>query len=163
MQFIGNFNFIQDGWIDEVMFKDGQARPRDWPAVNAVESAEYARAKKAGYDLTAVNWWVYEKQDLSFDVVPPFIKGEYHWWITKLMPGQYMPMHTDPHTHDRPCKRYWIPMQDYQAGHVFVLNDEMITKYKKGDVYAYDHEHDMHGAANIGHTPRVVLQVTEYV
>lgn len=163
MKCIGNFNFIQDSWIDEIMFNDGQARPRDWPAFNAVESAEYQRAEEAGYDLTAVNWWVYEQQDVSFDIKPPFVSGEYHWWITKLYPGQYMPMHTDPHTHDRSCIRYWCPLQDYHPGHIFIYNDTIITKYKKGDVFVYENEQDMHGAANIGHIPRVVLQITEYI
>ena len=96
MDWIGNFNFIQDSWIQEVLNTAGQARPRDWPASSAVESAEYAKAKEAGYDLNAVHWWVYEKNDVSFDIVDlPFIKGDYHWWITKLYPGQFMPIHTD--------------------------------------------------------------------
>lgn len=163
MKYCGRYYFIQDEWVNEILSKDGQARPRDWPASCAVESAEYKKAIDAGYDLNAVHWWVYEKQDVSFDIVPPWFEGPYHWWITKLMPGQFMPMHTDPHTHNQPCRRYWVPMQDYQPGHVFVLNDEMVTHYKKGDIYTYDHEHDMHGAANIGHVPRIVLQVTEYV
>mgnify|MGYP006104398321 CR=1 FL=1 len=164
MDWIGNFNFIQDSWIQEVLNTAGQARPRDWPASSAVESAEYAKAKEAGYDLNAVHWWVYEKNDVSFDIVDlPFIKGDYHWWITKLYPGQFMPVHTDPHTHERSCKRYWVPMQDYHPGHIFLYKDNIIINYKKGDVYAYDQEQDTHGAANIGHLPRLVLQVTEYV
>lgn len=163
MQFIGNFKFINDCWITEVLSKEGQARPRDWPAINAVESEEYKKALEAGYDITAVHWWVYEKQDVSFNVDLPFVKGDYHWWITKLMPGQFMPMHSDPHTYDRKCKRYWIPLQDYHSGHIFILNDTMICHYKKGDVWLYNSSHDVHGAANIGHIPRIVLQVTEYL
>jgi hypothetical protein len=163
MKYVNNFNFIKDEWIEELLCIDGQARPRDWPPAFAVESAEYVRAKEAGYDLTAIHWWVYEKKDVSFDIIPPWINGEYHWWITKLMPGQFMPMHTDPHTHSRPCKRYWMPLQDYHLGHIFMYNNEVITDYNAGDVYVYDHEHDMHGAANIGHIPRLVLQITEYI
>ena len=163
MKFLGNFNFIEDAWIAELLSKDGQARPRDWPPAFAVESAEYKKAQVAGYNLDAIHWWVYEKQDVSFNIVPPWIEGSYHWWITKLMPGQFMPMHTDPHTHDLFCKRYWIPLQDYQPGHIFIYGDNMITGYKKGDVYEYFNSQDMHGAANIGHTPRLVLQITEYV
>jgi len=30
-------------------------------------------------------------------------------------------------------------------------------------VYEYYNSQDMHGAANIGHIPRLVLQVTEYL
>ena len=164
MKYVGNYNTLKDEWLQELIANDGQARPRDWPPAFAIESSEYARAKEAGYDLSAVHWWVYEKQDVSFDIVPPaIITGEYHWWITKLYPGQYMPMHTDPHTHERPCKRYWCPLQDYHPGHVFIIKDKLITDYKKFDVYEYDYEQDVHGAANIGHIPRLVLQLTEYI
>lgn len=138
----------------------GQARPRDWPATTAVESAEYRKAKDAGYDLNAVHWWVYEQEQLN-TLELPF--KDYHWWITKLYPGQFMPMHTDPHTHEQSCNRYWIPLQDYEPGHIFIYKNNLMTNYSAYDVFKYDHEHDMHGAANIGHTPRVVLQVTEYV
>lgn len=163
MNYIGNYSdWIENYWLAEILSNDGQARPRDWPAVNAVESAEYAKAKEAGYDLNSVHWWVYEKQDVSFDVVPPFVTGDYHWWITKLYPGQFMPMHTDPHTHDRDCIRYWVPLQDYHSGHIFIVNDQLITDYRKGDVYSYINSHDSHGAANIGHIPRLILQITEY-
>ena len=162
MQYLGNYDFIKDSWIFEILSKDGQARPRDWPASSAVESAEYARAEEAGYDLNAVHWWVYEKSNVSFDITPPWVNGDYHWWITKLYPGQFMPVHTDPHTHERPCKRYWVPMQDYHSGHIFLYKDTVSVNYKKGDVYMYKQEHDSHGAANIGHIPRLVLQVTEY-
>lgn len=163
MNYLGNYNFLEDEWIKEVLSKEGQARPRDWPPAFAVESAEYARAEEAGYDLNAVHWWVYEKQDVSFDVKPPWITSDYHWWITKLYPGQFMPVHTDPHTHEKHCKRYWCPLQDYHPGHIFLYKNIVQTDYKKGDIFVYEDAQDMHGAANIGHTPRLVLQVTEYL
>jgi quercetin dioxygenase-like cupin family protein len=163
MEYVGNFNFMQDEWLEEILSTEGQARPRDWSPSNAVESAEYAHYKNAGYSLEAVNWWVYEKQDVSFDIVPPWTTNNYHWWITKLYPGQYMPMHTDPHTHDSPCKRYWMPLQDHQPGHIFIYENNLVKDYKAGDLYSYIKSQDMHGAANIGHTPRVVLQVTEFI
>ena len=80
-----------------------------------------------------------------------------------MLPGQYMPMHTDPHAHDTPCNRYWMPLQNYTAGHVFVYKDEIITGYKAGDVFQFETETDTHGAANISHTPRIMLLVTEYI
>ena len=144
-----------------VLDKEGQARPRDWPPAFAVESDEYKRAEEAGYDLSQVHWWVYEEKNLGNIVLP--LENDYHWWITKLYPGQFMPMHSDPHTHERSCNRYWIPLQDYEPGHIFIYKDNLVKDYKAFDVYKYDHEQDLHGAANIGHTPRVVLQVTEYV
>jgi len=61
------------------------------------------------------------------------------------------------------CNRYWMPLQDYTAGHVFIYKDKMIADYKAGDVYQFDNETDTHGAANIGHTSRIMLLVTEYI
>jgi hypothetical protein len=163
MRHIGNNkHWVNPLWEHLVLTRTGQARPRDWPASTAVEATEYKTYKEAGYDLNAVNWWVYEERDLNIDISPPWTTGQLHWWITKLLPGQYMPMHTDPHTHDANCSRYWVPLQDYHPGHIFVYKDEMITNYKKGDVYVYTSSTDLHGAANIGHIPRLVLQITEY-
>jgi len=133
----GNFaNWINPTWRELVLNTVGQARPRDW--------------------------WVYEEHDLNIKISPPWCTGKTEWWITKLMPGQFMPMHTDPFTHYETCKRYWVPLQDYQPGHLFVYGNLVLTKYSAGDVYEYINSQDIHGAANIGHMPRVVLQVTEY-
>lgn len=162
MEFIGNWKHnIHPNVRQQVLSTTGQARPRDWPPAFAVESNEYARAEEAGYDLSAVNWWVYEEEDLGPLVLP--FKKAYHWWITKLYPGQYMPMHSDPHTHEQSCNRYWIPLQDYEPGHIFIYKDKLMTNYKAFDTFIYEQSTDIHGAANIGHTPRIVLQVTEYV
>lgn len=164
MRCIGNYNsWINDDWICKVLTTPGQARPRDWPPASYVENYEYQKSNDAGYDLNAVYWWVYEKQDLGINIDPPWVSNKYHWWITKLYPGQFMPVHTDPHTYDQCCRRFWIPMQDYHPGHIFLYKDTIIVNYKKGDVYVYDHENDIHGAANIGHIPRLALQVTEYI
>ena len=164
MKYLGNFlNWVDPLWRKLVLETNGQARPRDWPAETAIESAEYQKAQDAGYDLTAVHWWVYEKQNLNIEVNPPWCSGKTSWWITKLLPGQFMPMHTDPFTHYQNCKRYWVPLQDFSPGHLFIYNNTLIKDYKAGDVYEYYNSKDIHGAANIGHEPRVVLQVTENV
>ena len=47
------------------------------------------------------------------------------------------------------------PKEDYLYRHYK-------NNYNKGDVFEYAHAQDIHGAANIGHIPRLVLQVTEY-
>jgi hypothetical protein len=165
MKFVGNYaNWIDAEHLRQLVINSvGQARPRDWPASSAIESAEYKKYNEAGYNLSAINWWVYEKDDLDIDISPPWTTGTVHWWVTKLYPGQYMPMHTDPDTHGKECNRFWVPLQDYHPGHIFIYNDELIVDYKAGDVYTYFNSTDLHGAANIGHIPRVVLQVTEYL
>jgi hypothetical protein len=161
MKYIDNWKHILHSDLrQQVLDTIGQARPRDWPPAFAVESDEYARAEEAGYDLSQVHWWVYEEADLGYLKLP--IDNKYHWWITKLYPGQFMPMHSDPHTHERPCKRYWIPLQDYEPGHIFIYKTILINNYNAYDVFEYTKSTDLHGAANISHSPRVILQVTEY-
>jgi hypothetical protein len=164
MKFVGNYNsWIDPKWRELVLSTEGQARPRDWAPAFAVESDEYKTAHDAGYDLTAVHWWVYEQSNLNINITPPWCGNNVHWWITKLLPGQFMPMHTDPHTHGRACNRFWVPLQDYVAGHVFIYDTQLIADYKAGDVFQYVNSIDQHGAANISTLPRVVLQVTEYL
>lgn len=164
MKYIGNyFEWIDPKWIQKVLETDGQARPRDWSPVFDLETKAFDEAGKVGYNLKSVLWWVYESQDLDIKIIPPWCKGTVDWWITKLMPGQYMPMHTDPFTHYESCVRYWVPLQDYHDGHIFVYKDHMISNYRAGDVYQYDSSTDIHGAANIGFVPRIVLQVTEQI
>lgn len=164
MKYLGNFSqYIKDEWLKEISDKQGKARPRDWPPAFKHESLEYAKVAEAGYDLDAVYWYIFDPEDLTFRIDFPFLKNEYHFWISKLLPGNFMPMHSDPYTLERDGDRYWIPLQDYQSGHIFIINDNMITDYKKGDVFIFNESTDIHGAANIGHTPRYSLLITEYI
>jgi hypothetical protein len=56
-----------------------------------------------------------------------------------------------------------MPLTDYQPGHIFIYRNTFINNYKAGDLYKYDISTEIHGAANIGHTVRIILQVTEYI
>jgi hypothetical protein len=56
-----------------------------------------------------------------------------------------------------------MPLQDYEPGHIFIYKDDIINDYLMGDVYEFESPTDIHGAANIGHTPRLMLLVTEYL
>lgn len=163
MKYIGNY--IQDipsKLINYLLNNDGQPRPNNLSkeAINAYDT--YAKGQDVGYDLSATYWHIFESQDIPMEIIPTWTIGKVHWWITKMMPGDMMPMHEDPPTLKHDCNRYWMPLQDYETGHVFIINDKLITDYKAGDVFAYNVAQDNHGAANIGFTPRLVLQVTEF-
>jgi hypothetical protein len=43
-----------------------------------------------------------------------------------------------------------------------MYENRVITDYKKGDVYMYEDASALHGAANIGYIPRIILQVSTY-
>lgn len=165
MIYVGNFaDWIQQSWIDELLANKGTARPAEGKKPDSLEEeAEYAKARSAGYRDDATYFYMFDKNNTSFDIVPPFLEGKYHWWITKMLPGNFMPMHVDPHTlYEKNSKRYWMPLQDYQSGHLFVYENRVITDYKAGDVWCYENSTAEHGAANIGHIPRLVLQISSY-
>jgi len=43
-----------------------------------------------------------------------------------------------------------------------MVEDRVITDYRAGDVFMFDNPGAWHGAVNIGHSPRAILQITDY-
>jgi hypothetical protein len=164
MKLIGNYKtWVDPQWFKLTMELPGKPRPNFNKLINSFEKHQYKEAEDAGYNFEKSLWTIYEKDDLELDIVFPWCTGKTAWWITKLMPGQYMPMHSDPFTHDAVIKRYWVPLMDYEPGHIFIYKDDMIKDYKLGDLYQFDNAIEMHGAANISYSPRIMLQVSEYL
>ena len=157
MKYLGNFKeYINDAWVDEIV-----SLPREWPRPFCETSTEHSRLSEAGYNLSTSHWAVVEPWNVSFKIEFPFLKNIQHWWCARLFPGQFMPMHVDPLPDKPNGKMYWIPMQDYHSGHVFIIKDELIKDYKKGDVFVFDSVTDYHGSANIGMIPKLTLIVVE--
>jgi hypothetical protein len=154
-----------DTWKKLILENEGLHRPRDGGKPQGPEGEkEWQKAIDAGYDPTATYFQMFDKNNCPFEL-PEFHRcgRSRHWWLTKMMPGDFMPMHVDPHTTvQKNAQRFWIPLQDWEIGHIFKFENEIVTNYKKGDIYEYDDAQGLHGAANIGLTPRVVLQVTLY-
>lgn len=165
MELIGNFKqYIQQDWIDEILNSRGMGRPAEGKQPDSPEEEhEYQLALNAGYKSTDIYFYMFDKSNVSFNLDLPFINKQYHWWITKMLPGQFMPMHVDPHTiYQKNSERYWMPWQDYAPGHVFLYEEQYLSNYKMGDLYRYNNSKALHGAANIGHTTRIVLQISTY-
>lgn len=165
MKYLGNYKqYIDDHWVEEVLQSRGMGRPAEGKKPESIEEEqEYQRARDAGYSDDAIYFYMFDKNNVSFEMNLPFITEKYHWWITKMLPGNFMPMHVDPHTlYQTNSKRYWMPFQDWQPGHIFMYEDRVITNYKKGDLWVYEHSAALHGVANIGFTPRIVLQISTY-
>jgi hypothetical protein len=163
MQFIGNYaDWIKPEWVNYLLNNDGTKRPGggDNP-----DCEEFRQATSVGYDLTKTYWHHYTNNTFPFDVVPPIQKEDGMWWFIKMNPGNFMPMHRDPHvTQDgkTDCVRYWMPLQDYADGHVFIYKNQLMTDYRAGDLWSYDDANEIHGACNIGFTPRLTFQFTTY-
>lgn len=166
MKYIGNFeSWIDSIWISEMLKNRGDGRPAEGQRPDSpIMEEEYQKSRDAGYKDDAIYFWMFDKNNTSFDIPqPPFLQGRFHWWVTKMLPGNFMPMHVDPHTqYEQDSQRYWIPLQDWQSGHIFMYENQVITDYKKGDVWTYTDSGALHGAANIGRTPRLVLHISSY-
>lgn len=162
MKFIGNYkDWIDPKVIDYIMTHDGTPRPSGGRNPN---SQEFVEAAKVGYDMSMTYWYIYEPDTLPFDITPPIEHdGNIIWWFIKMLPGNIMPMHRDPHVSQKEnCTRYWMPMQDYQPGHVFIYDKELVVDYKAGDLLAYPDANEIHGACNIGYTPRITFLFTTH-
>jgi hypothetical protein len=166
MKFLGNYRtWINPHWLTEVLNSRGDGRPAEGQISDTPEmEQEYQKARAAGYKDNEIYFWMFDKKNSAIDIPqPPFLEGKYHWWITKMLPGNFMPMHVDPHTlYQKNSNRFWMPLQDWQPGHIFMYEDQVITNYKAGDVWTYDNPAALHGAANIGYVPRIVLQISSY-
>jgi hypothetical protein len=166
MKYIGNYlDWIDPSWITELTTLPGIARPKEGKKPDGpIEEREYAKARAAGYKDSDTYFWMFDKHNVSFELpTPPFVTGRFHWWVTKMLPGNFMPMHIDPHTeYQKNSQRYWMPFQSWEPGHIFMYNNQVITDYQAGDVWMYEDPTALHGAANIGYTPRIVLQISTY-
>jgi hypothetical protein len=164
MKFIGNFkDWIKPEWIEYLLQHDGTKRPSGG---ENPECNEFSKAPIVGYDLTKTYWYHYTNHTFPFEVVPPIETQNNMWWFIKMLPGNFMPMHRDPHiTQDdkKECVRYWMPLQDYEPGHIFVYNKQMMVDYNMGDLWAYSDANELHGACNIGYNPRLTFQFTSYI
>jgi hypothetical protein len=165
MRYLGNFkDWIRPEWLDYLINNDGTLRPK---TLNEnPNSEEFRIATTVGYNLNETWWHHYCETSCPLTVIPPTdADKEYMWWFIKLVPGGKMPMHRDPHVEEEGkenCTRYWMPLQDYEPGHIFIYKDSLISNYKKGDLYTYDDAYELHGAANIGYTNRLTFQYTVF-
>jgi len=165
MIYKGNFaDWIDDRWIDYILNNPGTLRPKT--TSENPDCEEFRQATAAGYDLTKTYWHHYTNTNDTFPLAVelPFDNERNHiWWFIKMMPGMFMPMHKDPHAvEEKNCKRYWMALQDYQEGHIHINNGQFLSNYKKGDTWEYDDAQSIHGACNIGYSPRIVFNFSTY-
>jgi hypothetical protein len=165
MIFIGNFkDWIKKEYIDFMLSNDGTPRPST-PDSNP-DSEEFKNAAKNGYDLSQTYWYIYETKTFPFEITLPFDNTkEFLWWAIKMNPGNFMPIHRDPHTYDPhyyKVERYWMALQDWQHGHIFMYNREVLVDYKAGDIFKYPDSQEIHCACNIGNETRLTFHFSTH-
>ena len=155
MKYITNIS-IDPITVEYVKTHSGDIRPKE-----TIEDYQKENSEKwinAGYDRNKVRWEVFYEdtipncnQQFPWDNV-------IGWWVSKLTPGDIFPFHLDTFPNNQKVTRYWIACEDHQPGHVFMYNKEILSDYKAGDVYEIP-PGMWHGAANIGFTTKLSLQV----
>ena len=114
------------------------------------------------YDMRfAEPWWIQEFRE----VLP---MRNFSWSMYRMLPGDIMPRHSD--TYARFCqmngiadarlvRRYVVFMEPWQSGHVFEIDDHIITDWQAGSWVSWLGDVP-HLAANIGSSVRYTLQLT---
>jgi hypothetical protein len=96
---------------------------------------------------------------------------DWEYTFIKWKPGMGQPVHQDynikdlgdyPGAKSIEIDRYWMPLTDWDNGHVFLIEDEIITNYKKGDVFKYNDPMAWHTGGNMGHTLRLTCNLTTW-
>jgi hypothetical protein len=176
MEFVKNYkNWIDPMWIEEITNTPGLSVPKDiFQNINIFEEIKNGKREPMDkseeeiykvYGTDLVQFQLLEKDELSFKINPPWVQPneDFTWWIVKMYPGQYIPVHRDnPRGGDKNTRRYWMPLTEHDPGHIFVYEDITVSKYDKGDLYLYNETQALHGAINIGSTTRIILQVSAY-
>lgn len=160
MIYLGNYaDWIRPEWVDYLMNNTGYPRPGNKILENSFEENQNQSVANNGY-AEQVYWYKFTPENFPFDLTPPFGKAKL-WWFVKLLPGNLIPLHRDQEEEvGNQTNLYWMSLADYEPGHMFVCKDELLTNYKKGDLYQLDHANDLHGSCNIGFTPRIIFNFT---
>ena len=158
LKFVKN---IQDFWSQDLEnFKftvlsplDSRAR-ENWTHPNFQESKPLEQA----FDDDLPPYWG------QFVTALGLKEGTVSW--TNIQPGQVLPVHADKFFKLRTkygvditdCQRYLIFLSDWVLGHSVDFEEQVITRWKKGDVWTFDHT-SYHWGANGSQVNFITCQV----
>jgi hypothetical protein len=171
VKYIGNCaEIIPDSYRKVIETNTGEIRPNLKMSQSANKNDYISKQRdewlNAGYSIdpgSSIEWEMFYQHD--FDEILDFSKSPLFkdkkisaWWIPKIRPGKCFPAHRDSFEKShKNITRWWIALNDHEWGHVFMIEDQLIKNYKKGDIFEFnDH---IHGAMNVGTTVKMTLQV----
>jgi len=160
MKYIGNCaDWIESELIDFLLQSDiGDKVPSSDDHSN---DPQFKYWINEGFPYNKINFTFIFHDSLDFPVeLPTIFKHAREWWFSKLNPGDIVPWHADKFKYNEEnIERYWVAMQNYIPGHIFMYEDKPFVDYKKGDIFLFDNPKACHGAANISFIPKLSLQV----
>jgi len=158
MKYLGNYSsLVSEELVDYLLKTKGSPQPDQ---IKDCYQAGFTEYTDKSLELHPNLYWeVFEnKNEKCFIKWPVSLSNDYEEVITKLAPGNYLPMHVDPNPEN--CKRYFMALVDYDPGHILVWGNNIPKDYKKGDLWEFNNVMDLHGSSNISHTVRLVAHLT---
>ena len=165
--FVGNCSSVDwDKLIQDLENHTPRIRPpASAPSLIKIETLW----NKAGYKSKELGgtaeWQMYDvgecfdesiiQEIIEFAKIPHYTYA----WISKVMPGYCAPPHFDVMHSDKELHRMHVYPTDSQMGHVFYIDNEYITDYKKGDVYIWSDPNSWHAGMNCGLEPKYMLNI----
>jgi hypothetical protein len=176
MESLGNYwKHIKPEWIEYIKTQNGEQIPKDLKITLTTDADDEVGSDrhinedelawfKAGYDPSSVFLSGFDRTSCPYNFIEAFdfAKPDEDWWIVKYKPGQFMPWHRDVKCAREGCNTYWIPLTDWEPGHLFVYGDKTVSHYKAGDVFYQEDAWAPHCSVNIGHSIRIILQIRTY-
>ena len=123
MRCIGNFeNWISQDWIEYISKNEGQIQ-------NDHDNTPH--------EFSGLSWELYDRFNTTFNISPPYDFGthKWEWWFKKLLPGKGFPVVTLSES----TKRLWMPLTNYEIGHIFIYEEQMIAPFNAGDLFEFEH------------------------
>jgi hypothetical protein len=166
-----NANWINQQYLNTILDTPGDLRPapRDEDQTEEWKKNQFDNWYSLGYDMSGAGWSMYYHTNFGLNAVtdmplPIKLTGNtIEWWYVKINPCKTFPMHFDAFKAEaKNFRRFWIPMQNYIPGHIFIYEDKLLDNYKAGDIFEFTNPQAWHGAGNISTTPKVSFQLVCY-
>lgn len=150
--------------------RDPKDNPRGGPGIDGVENDIVNAGGKADTEITSLedDVHLYPSFQKMTDALH-LIDGKDRPLQTRVhiqMPGQTWTAHVDrlnKWSMSEPVYnifRFMIFLHDYEFGHFVQYGNEILTRYRAGEIYTWDHVNVPHCTANAGVTPRATMVIT---
>ena len=141
MQYIENYrDWVCQEWLDHISQNTG-----------VKQNGAYNKPAGKHYPFEGFNWELFDRHNTDFDISPPVDWGthDWQWWFKKLLPGDGFPV---VEYISETTSRYWMPLNDYELGHIFIFQEEMVAPFNKGDLFDFQ-INSPYAAINLGTQP----------
>jgi len=163
IKYIGNYSsWLDSSLVNYIIDNEGEPRP-NFNTTDQRQLDTFQTWIDAGFDTSKISWQFH----VLPEHLPPNFKfklpiehsGDFGFWFSKLKPGDIFPLHVDTVSDKKNYRRLWMACQDHLPGHIFTFEGKFLEGYKAGDMFEFANLSVQHGAANIGFTTKVSLQI----